>query len=60
MSRKRLLNQTKEKFVAPKVNQTVRFELEDELLGVSKEFRNSIRATGHEEVEVSGIVDYWE
>lgn len=60
MSRKRLLIQSKEKFVAPEVIQAVSLNLEDALLGESQEFSNILMATGHEEVVVENIDSYWE
>ena len=60
MSRKRLLSQSKEVFMAPQVIQSVDFILEDELLGQSQEFTSIIEATGHERVVVDSIDSYWE
>jgi hypothetical protein len=60
MSRKRLFSQSKEQFVTPKVIQTVNLDLEDELLGQSKEFSSFMMATGHEEIVVDNIDSYWE
>ncbi len=60
MSRKRLLIQSKEKFVAPEVIQAVSLNLEDALLGESQEFTNVLEATGHERVVVDSIDSYWE
>ena len=52
---------TKMKFEAPKITQSVGLELERELLSLSDpEFNSSIQATGHERVEVTGIDSYWE
>ena len=60
MSRKRLLSQTKERFVAPRVIKAVSLNLENELLGQSQEFTSIIEATGHERVVVDSIDSYWE
>lgn len=59
MKSKRLRNQTKEKFLPPRVTQTVGVELEDALLGTSKEFESRITATGHNVEEYEGD-SYWE
>ena len=53
---------TKMKFEAPRILQTAGLDLERELLTTSgeTEFTNTIQATGHERVEVTGIDPYWE
>ena len=53
---------TKMKFEAPRILQTAGLDLERELLTTSgeTEFTNTIQATGHERVEVTGIDSYWE
>ena len=49
-------------FETPRITQAVYLELENELLAGSPgtTFTNTIEATGHENHEVTGIVDYWE
>ena len=58
MKSKGLINHSKETFVSPKVTQTLGFELESELLGLSK---TNVVSVGHEiggEYTISE--DYWE
>jgi hypothetical protein len=59
MKSKRLRNQTKEKFLPPRITQMVGVELEDSLLNSSKDVPMTILDTGHE-VETYSSDSYWE
>jgi hypothetical protein len=59
MGNKKLTQRSKEAFISPRVFQTVGMDLEEALLGASKDVYMTIVDTGHE-TEVYTPDDYWE
>ena len=59
MGSKKLKQHPKEAFISPRISLSVDLELEDCLLGVSKQFGSNVQSTGHEYHEYSGD-SYWE
>ncbi len=59
MKRKLPNKHSKERFISPRVTQSLGLELEEALLGTSKEFESSVLVTGHNVEEYAGD-SYWE
>ena len=59
MGRIKLEKHSKEKFISPRVVQTVGMDLEDALLGPSKDVYMTVVDTGHESYEYAPDT-YWE
>ena len=59
MKNKRLIKHSKEKFLPPRLTQTIGLELEDALLGTSTDVPMTIVDTGHESYTYT-TDSYWE